>query len=33
MVGMLSQLLDQDHDGSAVDDIFRMVGGMMNKRS
>jgi hypothetical protein len=32
LMGMLSQLLDRDHDGSAVDDIFRMVGGMMNKR-
>jgi hypothetical protein len=32
VIGMLSQLLDRDHDGSAVDDIFRMVGGMMNKR-
>lgn len=33
VMGMLSQLLDRDQDGSAVDDIFRMVGGMMNKRS
>lgn len=32
MVNMLSQLLDRDQDGSAMDDIFRMVGGMMNKR-
>ena len=32
VIGMLSQLLDRDHDGSAMDDIFRMVGGMMNKR-
>ncbi len=31
--GMLSQLLDQNHDGSSMDDIFRMVGGMMNKRN
>jgi hypothetical protein len=30
--GMLSQLLDQNQDGSSVDDIFRMVGGMLNKR-
>jgi hypothetical protein len=24
--GMLSQLLDRNHDGSSMDDIFRMVG-------
>ncbi len=30
--GMLSRLLDQNQDGSSVDDILRMVGGMMNKR-
>lgn len=33
LLGMLGQLLDQNHDGSAVDDIFKMVGGLMNKRS
>jgi hypothetical protein len=33
VMGMLSQLLDQNHDGSSMDDIFRMVGGMMNNRS
>jgi hypothetical protein len=33
MMDMLSQILDRDHDGSSMDDIFRMVGGMMNKRS
>jgi hypothetical protein len=30
--GLLTQLLDQNHDGSSVDDVLRMVGGMMNRR-
>jgi hypothetical protein len=32
LMGMLGQLLDRDHDGSAADDIFNMVGGMLRNR-
>jgi hypothetical protein len=32
LIGMLGQLLDRDHDGSAADDIFNMVGGMLRNR-
>ncbi|MEW6127441.1 MAG: DUF937 domain-containing protein [Acidobacteriota bacterium] len=32
LMGMLGQLLDRDHDGSAVDDIFGMVGGLLKNR-
>ncbi len=32
LMGMLGQLLDRDHDGSSMDDIFNMVGGMLRNR-
>ncbi len=32
LIGMLGQLLDRNHDGSATDDIFNMVGGMLKNR-
>lgn len=32
LMGMLGQLLDRDHDGSAMDDIMGMVGGMLKNR-
>jgi hypothetical protein len=31
-LGMLSQLLDADHDGSALDDVLRMAGNLFGKR-
>jgi hypothetical protein len=31
MMGMLGQLLDRNHDGSAVDDIAGMIGGMFRR--
>lgn len=31
MMGMLNQLLDRNHDGSALDDVAGMVGGMFRR--
>lgn len=32
LMGMLNQVLDRDRDGSAVDDIVGMIGGMLGGR-
>ncbi len=32
LLGALSSMLDQDHDGSAIDDVARMVGGLIGGR-
>jgi len=33
IVGMMGRLLDQNHDGSAVDDLMRMAGGFLGRGS
>ena len=32
MMGALSQLLDRDRDGSVVDDLGGMLGGLFGRR-
>jgi hypothetical protein len=32
LIGMLSQVLDQNRDGSAVDDVMGMIGGFLGGR-
>lgn len=32
LIGMLSQMMDADGDGSAVDDVMRLVGGFLGGR-
>jgi hypothetical protein len=32
MGGFISAILDRDHDGSAIDDIGGMIGGMLTGR-
>lgn len=32
MMGMLAQMMDSNHDGSAVDDVMRLVGGFLGGR-
>lgn len=33
MLDMLSQVLDSNRDGSALDDVLRLAGGLFNRRS
>ncbi len=33
LMGMLTGLLDRDHDGSAIDDIAGMIGGFLKNRA
>jgi hypothetical protein len=32
LLGLLGQLMDSNHDGSAVDDVMRLVGGFLGNR-
>lgn len=32
LMGILGQVLDRDHDGSAVDDVVGMIGGLLGGR-
>jgi len=32
MMGMISSILDRDHDGSAIDDVAGMIGGLLGGR-
>jgi hypothetical protein len=32
VMGVVSRLLDRDHDGSALDDVGAMLGGLFGKR-